>query len=266
LGNKKAATAAVLERIEVQDEVGTQSPDESHERDADELNVLINLIQGVTGLDDNQARTFVYFSMATYGLPSLEIFPILTISGPAGTGKTTLLDVLRQISFKPSIQFINGGIVSRAVLRDSFANRQAQTALIDEGDEIDEDLLIARNSKRSSTIEVNRARGEGGYVPRAADVFGATAIHRRQPYKDPAVLSRSIVITTKLSIVSGFSAEVFAQFAPLVERIAKRVDWKRAPEFGGGRILDTWAVGNQQKWDTFVKERSGGNGGVVGLP
>ena len=25
-------------------------------------------------------------------------------------------------------------------------------------------------------------------------------------------------------------------------------------------------VGNQQKWDTFVKERSGGNGGVVGLP
>ena len=26
------------------------------------------------------------------------------------------------------------------------------------------------------------------------------------------------------------------------------------------------AVGNQQKWDTFVKERSGGNGSVVGLP
>jgi hypothetical protein len=26
------------------------------------------------------------------------------------------------------------------------------------------------------------------------------------------------------------------------------------------------SVGNQQKWDTFVKGRSGGNGGVVGLP
>jgi hypothetical protein len=25
-------------------------------------------------------------------------------------------------------------------------------------------------------------------------------------------------------------------------------------------------VGNQQKWDTFVKERSGGNGRVLGLP
>jgi hypothetical protein len=25
-------------------------------------------------------------------------------------------------------------------------------------------------------------------------------------------------------------------------------------------------VGNQQKWDTFFKERSGGNGRVLGLP
>ena len=29
--------------------------------------------------------------------------------------------------------------------------------------------------------------------------------------------------------------------------------------------VDLVGVGNQQKWDTFVKERSGGNGGVVGL-
>ena len=27
-----------------------------------------------------------------------------------------------------------------------------------------------------------------------------------------------------------------------------------------------WYVGNQQKWDTFIKARSGGNGGVLGLP
>ena len=27
-----------------------------------------------------------------------------------------------------------------------------------------------------------------------------------------------------------------------------------------------WNVGNQQKWDTFVKERSGGNGRILGLP
>ena len=171
--------------------------------------------------------------------PFLEIFPILTISGPTGTGKTTLLDVLRQISFEPPAQFINGGIVSRAVLRDSFGAQP--TALIDEGDEIPEDLLMARYSRRSSAIEVNRVHSEGGYRPRTTDVFGATAIHRRDPYKDPATLSRSIVIATKSSIVCGFSAKEFVRFAPIVERIAKRVDWKRAPELGTGRISDTWA-------------------------
>ena len=30
--------------------------------------------------------------------------------------------------------------------------------------------------------------------------------------------------------------------------------------------LNVRSVGNQQKWDTFVKERSGGNGNVAGLP
>ena len=37
---------------------------------------------------------------------------------------------------------------------------------------------------------------------------------------------------------------------------------------GSGRDWNrrSTSVGNQQKWDTFVKERSGGNGSVVGLP
>ena len=30
-------------------------------------------------------------------------------------------------------------------------------------------------------------------------------------------------------------------------------------------VVLTPAVGNQQKWDTFVKERSGGCGSIVGL-
>ena len=31
-------------------------------------------------------------------------------------------------------------------------------------------------------------------------------------------------------------------------------------------VLEHHIVGNQQKWDTFVKERSGGCGSIVGLP
>ena len=40
----------------------------------------------------------------------------------------------------------------------------------------------------------------------------------------------------------------------------------RLMQHDGGRLAFQETVGNQQKWDTFVKERSGGNGSVVGLP
>ena len=42
---------------------------------------------------------------------------------------------------------------------------------------------------------------------------------------------------------------------------AVRLAISLVPNLAGRR-----SVGNQQKWDTFVKERSGGNGGVLGLP
>ena len=37
-------------------------------------------------------------------------------------------------------------------------------------------------------------------------------------------------------------------------------------DFSSGTPVKYRIVGKQQKWDTFVKERSGGNGSVVGLP
>ena len=45
----------------------------------------------------------------------------------------------------------------------------------------------------------------------------------------------------------------------------KYSDAVRARSSAIGELYST-PVGNQQKWDTFVKERSGGNGSVVGLP
>ena len=73
------------------------------------------------------------------------------------------------------------------------------------------------------------------------DIFGATALHRRRPFKDPATLSRSIVIKTKKTKVDAYLAEEFAEFAPVLADIAKHVTWNRVPEHGGDRIADTWA-------------------------
>jgi len=47
----------------------------------------------------------------------------------------------------------------------------------------------------------------------------------------------------------------------IFEELVRRFNEENNEEAG-----EHWTVGNQQKWDTFVKERSGGNDGVVGLP
>ena len=218
---------------------------------------LTELIHATNGLDLNNARTVAYYAIATYEIKSLQKFPILVFSGAAGTGKTTLLDVLRNIAFEPPKSLINGN-VTKAVLRDSLGKQT--TALIDEADNVHEDLLLGRYSKQSSTIEINKAGREGGYSKRSVDVFGATALHRRKPFKDSALLSRSIVVRTKKANVEVYSAEKFAEFASSLEDIAKHVDWTRVPELGRDRVSDSWApllavheyVGGD--WGDFAEE------------
>ena len=79
---------------------------------------LVELIVSASGLDQNQAKTAVYYAIATYALPQLEKFPVLVFLGPAGTGKTTLLGIMGAISYNPSD--IIDGKVSKSVLRDSL--------------------------------------------------------------------------------------------------------------------------------------------------
>ena len=106
---------------------------------------LIDLMQAVNGLDESQARILTYFAIATYGLPELQVFPLLVISGAAGTGKTTILEVLKRITYKPCPQLIDGKSTS-AVFRDSLNG--LPTALIDEADEAPEKWLFKRYSRQ----------------------------------------------------------------------------------------------------------------------
>jgi hypothetical protein len=60
--------------------------------------VAIPAIMGASGITKEQARTCLYYALATYFLPDkLEIMPILAIIGPHGTGKTNLLKQLEKM-------------------------------------------------------------------------------------------------------------------------------------------------------------------------
>ena len=200
---------------------------------------LVELIQATNGLDEQQARTIVYYAIATHGLPNLDNFPILTICGPTGTGKTTLLEVLQQLAYGTPHMLIDGGKATYAALRDNL--KPLTTALIDEADNVDEVLLISRNSTKTSHIPIKRAGKKGGWTDHVLNIFGATVLHRRKPFKDAAVLSRSIVIRTRKTAVDRYLAEEFTLYAEELRAIAEQVDWEQVAQRGGNRIADTWA-------------------------
>ena len=205
----------------------------------DHLENLMTLIQASVGLDYDQAMPIVYYAICTYGMTELEKFPILAFDGPAGTGKTTLLQILLELAYRPT--WIDGK-VTKAVLRDRLT--LDTTALIDEADGIDEGWLVNRYSRQSSSTDVNRQlTSTSTYKAKEQNLFGATALHRSEPFKDSATLSRSISVNTRSRAggVEPFRKDTSSPFAAYLEELAKAVQGDQVIEKGGDRISDTWA-------------------------
>ena len=205
----------------------------------DHLENLMNLIQSSVGLDYDQAKLIVYYAICTYGMTELEKFPILAFYGPAATGKATLLRILLELAYRPT--WIDGK-VTKAVLRDRLT--LDTTALIDEADGIDEGWLLNRYSRQSSSTDVNRQlTSTSTYKAKQQNLFGATALHRREPFKDSATLSRSISVDTRFRDggVEPFREDTFSPYAAYLEELGRAVHWDQVVEKGGDRISDTWA-------------------------
>jgi len=149
------------------------------------------VIQRASGITLEQAKTCLYYAQTTYMLPDkLDKMPILTISGALGTGKSALLDQMSRLVNEPNV--ISGETIS--TLRDELNG--TVTALIDEGDRVDELLLIKRYSKANAKITYKVARDKN-WEPVTCNVYGATIICRRLPFENQATKSRSITIRTR---------------------------------------------------------------------
>ncbi len=195
---------------------------------------LVKAIQRANGMDTNQAKTVVYYAMATYALEKLNIMPILVLKGTMASGKSTTMTILEQITSKP---VRTSGSMTKPVMRDAF--KPNTTALIEEADQVDEQLLTNRYAKNTATLAVNKPIGDNKWKPKKVNTFGATVLHRRRPFKDPAVKSRSIQINMQHKPGSYETPYLTGKG---LEEIANQIQWDTEilAHSGKSRSMDTW--------------------------
>lgn len=153
----------------------------------------ISALLGASGISLYQAKTCLYYAVATHYLPDkIDTMPILALIGVIGTGKTKLINQLRKMVKQPKTI----GAESQSTLRDELDG--TVTALIDEGDKVYEDYLVRRYARDASKISYKLPnKDSNGWRKVDANIFGATIIARRTPFADVATQSRAIIITTK---------------------------------------------------------------------
>jgi hypothetical protein len=152
--------------------------------------VIGGLLQ-VSGLDLQQAKTCAYYLVGSYGLPEFETYPILVFQGSLQTGKSQAMKIMSQVANNP---ILLSTTPTKAVLRDKLGENT--TAFIEEGDSVDEELISNRYSRITATASFKVATSPSVWRDGSAKFFGATVLHKRSPFKDPATGSRSILIKT----------------------------------------------------------------------
>jgi len=212
--------------------------------------VYVPAIMGASGITKEQAKTCLYYVIATYFLPDeLELMPILAIIGPHGTGKTDLLMQLGKMACDARLI----GARTYPALRDKFG--KTTTALLDDADDIteaNEKILINRYSKADSIIEHKVNRGGALWINKKTDVFGATIITKRLPFKDAAVTSRSIIIRTQYK-PGNYKIKRFRNVHEVLVEKAANISLEEIGKPTSHRIENDWMV--LQAIATYFKDK-----------
>ena len=187
-------------------------------------------LMGASGIDEYQAKLATYYSIGTH--LDLDMLALLIILGKHATGKSWLMRQLKPYLSKAI--WVNAK--TSASLREGLVN--IRTALIEEGDKADEEWLICRYSKQTGEILI-RTGGEGGrWANRPVNIFGATILHKRRSFSDPALRSRSIILKTKKNPGKYHISPVSDEEVKAIADIAKSIDIDSLPT--SERVNDTW--------------------------
>ena len=156
-------------------------------------------LQNSTGHDEYQRRKIAYYAVATHFIKDFDPFPGMVVCGPPSTGKTATLNVLKGTCYKAIA--VTGETVTPAALKACMKNANDGTLVIEEADSVTsrdlETILITRYTTASADIKIMVPDGHKGWDLADYATFGATVAHRRNLYRDAALIRRVILVQTK---------------------------------------------------------------------
>lgn len=159
----------------------------------------VNSLIDAAKLSLRDAKTCIYWRLGTNYLEKLEFYPTLALVGPAGSGKNTIMKALRSMSGRCS-GITDCGSITPATARDELAKHYESTFFADEFDEIRpevERIFMSRTTRSMSDQVFKKQYKPGDYRQVTLNIFGATAVHKRNLIDDPALSSRSLQIYTR---------------------------------------------------------------------
>jgi len=214
-----------------------------------QLQPYITALERASSLNEYQAKLCVYYAILTYKIEELALFPILTLFGEHGTGKSAIMKIMAQLVSEPvpnPMDFPNLDRWHGLKINDTFPSlrdglKEDTTAFIEEGDadyKKNERLVADRYSRQTAIVRYKKEEIIG-HSQAGACIFGATIIHKRRGYKDPATNSRSIFVTTKKEPYREHSVKIFTEEEKEEFRnMAQRIDIFSLPT--NTRAHDLW--------------------------
>jgi hypothetical protein len=152
----------------------------------------------VCGLAARDRERVTYYTLATHAVESLDTFPLLVFKGPMGCGKSQALKVAHAFAHKAGA--ISLPSMTLPTVRDELAACHNGTAIIEEADQgwkdaaTLEQMLSNRYQRATAKASLKQSRSDGNWDTAHRELFGATILHRRQPFADAALNGRSVIV------------------------------------------------------------------------
>jgi hypothetical protein len=198
---------------------------------------VVQSLIGAVKLSEQDAKTCVYWRLASRYAAELDFFPALYLVGPSGSGKTTIMHAMRDMPGEAS-DVLACTIFTMAALRDELVKYENKLFIADEFDETKPEvqyLLMARTTRSMASIPYKNALGNGKYEQVVAHIFGPSILHTRNGIDDPARSSRGIQIFTR------HEDGPFTEFEPHYIEMALLEFDMSSVVYKGGRVISTWS-------------------------